>query len=68
MKIQLTMVLFSSLAIAACGQPGQPAASAQEGSAAPQAAGRGAGGAHAESRAAGGDGQAGRAREDRAAG
>jgi DNA-binding beta-propeller fold protein YncE len=31
MKAQLTMALISSLAIAACGQPGQPAALAQEG-------------------------------------
>ena len=36
MKIQLTTVLLSSLAIAACGQSGQPAASAQEGAPAPK--------------------------------
>jgi NHL repeat-containing protein len=36
MKAQLTIALISSLAIAACGQPGQTAASAQEGAPAPK--------------------------------
>jgi DNA-binding beta-propeller fold protein YncE len=54
MKTQLTMVLFSSLALAACGQSGQTQASAQEGSAAPQppAAAPAAPGPSAEQRAA----------------